>query len=84
MLVDGRISGCPNIDRDVFSQGDIYSDNLWDVWQHRFRPFRDRSWTKCGSCATCSQWRDCQGGGMHNWHGDLCAPLDCHYSKLTK
>ena len=84
VLVDGRISGCPNIDRDAFSQGSIYSDNLWEVWQKGFRPFRDRSWTRCGSCVNCKEWRDCQGGGMHNWHGDLSAPLDCHYSKLTR
>ena len=28
VLSDGRICACPNIDRDAFSQGNIYSDNF--------------------------------------------------------
>ena len=81
VLIDGRICGCPNIDRDVFSQGNIYQDSLWDVWQNRFGQFRDKSWTRCGRCAGCKVQRDCQGGGMHNWHGDCKESINCHYSK---
>ena len=81
VLIDGRICGCPNIDRDMFSQGNIYHDNLWDVWQHRFEPFRHREWTRKGRCADCPVWRDCQGNGMHNWHGDCHEVINCHYAK---
>jgi radical SAM protein with 4Fe4S-binding SPASM domain len=81
VLIDGRICGCPNIDRDHFSQGNIYQDSLWDVWQHRFQPFRDRRWTRRGRCADCPVWRDCQGNGMHNWHGDCAEVINCHYKK---
>ena len=81
VLIDGRICGCPNIDRDVFSQGNIYRDNLWDVWQNRFEPFRHREWTRKGRCAGCPVWRDCQGNGMHNWHGDCSEVINCHYAK---
>ena len=38
VLIDGTICGCPNIDRQVFAQGNIYRDNLWEVWQNRFLP----------------------------------------------
>ena len=79
VLIDGRICGCPNIDRDLFSQGNIYQDSLWEVWQHRFEPFRDRRWTRKGICADCPVWRDCQGNGMHNWHGDGGQVIHCHY-----
>ena len=82
VLIDGRICGCPNIDRDVFSQGNIYQDSLWDVWQHRFQPFRDRSWARRGDCATCPVFRDCQGGGLHNWHGKCTSAIQCHYHKI--
>ena len=82
VLIDGRICGCPNIDRDAFSQGNIYHDSLWDVWQHRFQLFRDRRWTRRGRCADCPVWRDCQGNGMHNWHGDCAEVINCHYHKI--
>ena len=82
VLIDGRICACPNIDRDRYSQGSIYHDNLWEIWQTGFKEFRDRRWARTGQCATCRQWRNCLGGGMHNWHdGHL---LECHYSKITE
>jgi len=77
VLIDGRICACPDIDRDVFSQGSIYEDSLWEVWNTRFLPFRDRSWARKGACATCRHFRDCEGGGMHNWHGPCEGPLSC-------
>ncbi len=81
ILIDGSISACPNIDRS-FSQGNIYSDNFFTVWQQGFEPFRNRIWTKSGKCSTCPQYRDCQGNGMHNWHGDMQNVLVCHNAKL--
>ena len=82
VLIDGRICACPNIDRDAFSQGNIYEDSLYEVWEKRFQPFRDRSWTRRGRCADCKVWRDCLGNGMHNWHGDCAEVLNCHYGKI--
>ena len=82
VLIDGRICDCPNIDRDAFSQGNIYQDNFYQVWQDRFQPFRDRRWTRRGRCKDCKVWRDCLGNGMHNWHGDCADVLNCHYSKI--
>lgn len=81
VLIDGRICACPNIDRDLFSQGNIYEDNLNDVWEHRFEAFRKRDWARKGACADCKQWRNCLGNGMHNWHGPSCELLQCHYAK---
>jgi radical SAM protein with 4Fe4S-binding SPASM domain len=81
VLIDGRICACPNIDRDRFSQGNIYEDSLWQVWQERFQPFRDRRWARTGACEHCRQWADCLGNGMHNWHGPSREVLQCHYAK---
>ena len=81
VLIDGRICACPNIDRDHFSQGNIYEDNLYEVWEHRFEPFRKRDWARQGRCAGCAQWKDCLGNGMHNWHGAPPELLQCHYAK---
>ena len=84
VLIDGRICACPNIDRDLFSQGNIYADNFWEVWEHGFLPFRHREWAQKGPCAGCSQWRNCLGGGMHNWHAPAHEVLQCHYAKTLK
>ena len=81
VLIDGRICGCPNIDRDLFSQGNIYKDSLWEVWQRGFAPFRDRAWSRKGKCRDCPAFRNCLGGGMHNWHGDASEVLNCHWAK---
>ena len=78
VLIDGRICACPNIDRDVFSQGNIYQDNLYEVWENKFQVFRNRNWAKKGICARCPQFKNCLGGGMHNWHD---GPLSCHYHR---
>jgi radical SAM enzyme (rSAM/lipoprotein system) len=85
VLIDGRICACPNIDRDRFSQGNIYKDNLYEVWEHRFQPFRCHDWARRSDpCKSCRQWKNCLGGGMHNWHGsDAPSLLQCHYAQLA-
>lgn len=83
VLIDGAISACPNIDRS-FSQGNIYTDNFMEVWENRFEAFRDRSWTKVGKCANCSEYPHCLGNGFHNWHGDKNEVLVCHHRKIAE
>jgi radical SAM enzyme (rSAM/lipoprotein system) len=83
ILIDGSISACPNVDRS-FSQGNIYRDNFYHVWQTKFEPFRNRSWMKTGQCAICKDYKDCQGNGFHNWHGDKQNVLVCHNIKNEK
>lgn len=82
ILIDGSISACPNIDR-TFAQGNIYIDNFYDVWQTKFQPFRNRSWTRTGKCANCKEYKNCQGNGFHNWHGEKEKVLVCHYEKIA-
>jgi radical SAM enzyme (rSAM/lipoprotein system) len=81
ILSDGSISACPNIDR-TYSQGNIYRDNFYKIWQTRFQPFRDRHWTKTGRCNKCADYSDCQGNGMHNWHENRENVLVCHDEKI--
>jgi len=80
ILIDGAISACPNIDR-TFTQGNIYTDNFYHIWQTRFELFRNRNWTKAGKCANCSEYKHCQGNGFHLWHGDKNNVLVCHNEK---
>ena len=78
--VDGAISGCTSI-RGNFHQGNIYRDDFWEVWEHRFEPFRNREWARQGACADCRMFRYCLGGGMH-LHDDDGRLLYCHYQRL--
>ena len=81
VLIDGSISACPNIDRS-FSQGNIYTDKFYDVWEQKFQPFRNRNWMRVGRCKDCKSFKDCQGNGFHNWHGDKQNVLVCHQLKI--
>lgn len=83
VLIDGSISACPNIDR-AFVQGNIYTDDFYDVWQSKFQVFRDRSWNRRGICKACKDYKDCQGNGFHNWHGDHQEVLVCHHGKIER
>ncbi|MBP5365359.1 MAG: TIGR04133 family radical SAM/SPASM protein [Bacteroidales bacterium] len=82
ILHDGSISACPSIRAD-YSQGNIYNDDFWTVWNDKFEPFRDRSWMKKGICADCKMFRYCEGNGFHlrDEKGDL---LICHYNRLVR
>ena len=64
VLVNGDISACPNINRS-FVQGNIYNNNLMDVWDNRFDIMRNRDWMRCGSCEKCTDYKQCLGGAMH-------------------
>jgi len=64
VLINGDISACPNINRS-FVQGNIYHDDLMDVWDNRFQVMREREWMRCGPCARCSEYKQCLGGAMH-------------------
>ena len=80
VLADGSISACPSI-RSNFNQGNIYTDNFWEVWNNRFEPFRNREWAHTGKCADCNMWRYCEGNGMH-LHDDDGKLLVCHYGRI--
>lgn len=79
VLLDGGIGACPSIRAD-YRQGNIYTDDFWDVWQNRFGAYRDHGWMKRGVCADCSFWRYCEGNGMHlrDADGNL---MHCHLRK---
>ena len=80
VLADGSISACASIRAD-YHQGNIYRDNFWEVWQHRFEKFRNRNWMRTGKCADCSFFRYCQGNGMHLRDGEGKLLL-CHMERL--
>ncbi len=83
VLADGSISACPNL-RENFIQGNIYKDNFAEVWEHRYKTFRDRSWTKTGECSSCDFYNQCEGNGMHLRDEKTGELLFCHLKRIEE
>ena len=82
ILADGSISACASIRAD-YHQGNIYrGDDLMDVWEKGFRPYRDREWMRGDECADCRYFKYCLGGGMH-LRGDDGKLLFCHLKRIA-
>ncbi len=77
ILADGAIGACPDIDRH-FVQGNVRDDNFVQVWETRFREYRDRRWMKVGRCERCDSWRLCRGGGLHYFDPQQGCNVRCH------
>lgn len=81
VLCDGAISGCPNISRELV-QGNIRTDDLKEVWEQRFGPFRDRRWMQTGPCVGCTEWKRCRGNSMHLWNHEDQQTARCFHRGL--
>jgi len=81
VLCDGSISACPSL-RGDYIQGNIYKDDIWDVWQNRYQVMRDRSWAKIGDCKTCKYWRYCEGSSLHLRDEKTKELAYCHVQRL--
>ena len=81
ILIDGSISACTSI-RGKYYQGNIYRDSFWEVWEHGFKPYRDRSWMKKQTpCKDCKAFAFCEGNGMHLRREDG-SLMVCHLERL--
>ena len=81
ILIDGSISACTSI-RGKYYQGNIYRDSFWEVWEHGFKPYRDRTWMKKQTpCKDCKAFAFCEGNGMHLRREDGSLML-CHLERL--
>jgi len=64
ILCDGKLGSCSNIPRE-FIEGDLRRDRIIEVWENRYRRYRDFEWKRTGECSQCDQWDFCHGGPMH-------------------
>lgn len=81
VLANGDICACPNINRG-WVQGNIYKDDFLDVWENKFKEFRNHKTFKTGMCGDCEMWKWCRGEGMHLREPGNPDPLKCHYHQL--
>jgi radical SAM protein with 4Fe4S-binding SPASM domain len=77
VMANGDILACPNIDRSL-AQGNVYRDSFIDVWENRFKEYRERRWMRTGACATCKEWRYCEGNSLHLWDPQAKQTRLCH------
>ncbi len=78
ILHNGDISVCPNVSRKKdLIQGNIKNHSFSDVWNNKFKFFRDKNRTICKKCSNCNFWEECLGGSLHSWNFDEKKPKIC-------
>lgn len=78
ILYNGDIYVCPNVERrKELIQGNIRKDDFIDVWENRFKWFRDENNFKCKECEGCKDWKYCLGDSLHTWDFDNNKPKIC-------
>lgn len=85
ILQNGDIFVCPNVPRDQAPiEGNVKNDSFSEVWQKKFKYYRDKNRTSCEKCNGCSFWHECQGGSLHHFDFDNKKPKVCYYQMIKK
>lgn len=68
ILHNGDIFVCPNVLRlpDLI-QGNIKHDSFSEIWNNKFKFFRNKDRTSCDACHKCNHWQECLGDSLHSW-----------------
>ncbi len=80
---NGDICACLDIEnrRDLV-QGNIRTDDFWDVWLHRFEPFRADRTAHSRLCSACPERFVCGGDSAHTWDYGHNMPLYCGFEMI--
>jgi radical SAM protein with 4Fe4S-binding SPASM domain len=66
ILYNGDIFVCPNVPRpEKLIQGNVRVDRFKDVWDKKFKYFRDPALFSPKRCIGCEHWDYCGGGSRH-------------------
>lgn len=83
ILYNGDLFVCPNVPRRAeLIQGNIKVDNFKDVWENKYKSFRNKNRTKCEECANCDSWEYCLGGSYHTWNFEDNIQNKCPYKMM--
>ena len=77
IFADGSVGGCISVRSRDFIAGNLHDKPFMKIWNEDFGVFRDRSWTKIGRCAGCSEYRHCLGNGLHLYSSLQSGPVRC-------
>jgi len=79
ILHNGDIFVCPNVPRrPELIQGNVRRDSFVEVWNNKFKEFRNLKRTSCKKCEKCVWWDECLGGSFHLWDFKNNKPKMCH------
>ena len=85
ILYNGDLFVCPNVPRrKELIQGNIRVDSFKEVWDNKYKIFRDKNRTKCEECQKCDNWEYCLGGAFHTWDFDENKQNKCTYNMINK
>ena len=81
ILADGSLIGCTAMNHS-FIEGNVFKDDIVDVWENGFKSYRNREWMKSGICKDCKYFNHCQGDGMHLRLPGMEGPVRCVYKMI--
>ncbi len=85
ILYNGDLFVCPNVPRrKELIQGNIRTDNFKEVWDNKYKIFREKERTKCVECGKCENWEYCLGGAFHTWNFNDNIQNKCTYNMIRK
>lgn len=85
VAANGDIVACLDIERrGDLVQGNVQTDDFWDVWQNGFELFRGDRSAKSATCSACSDKLYCAGDSAHTWDYDRNEPMLCVKKMLEK
>ena len=83
ILYNGDLFVCPNVPRrKELIQGNIRTDNFKDVWDNKYKVFRNKERIICDECKKCEYWEDCLGGAYHTWNFTDNVQNKCTYNMI--
>ena len=84
ILCNGDIYSCLDIERiPQLVQGNIKTDNFVEVWQNKFKEFRQDRSELCEMCKSCDDKLYCAGDSTHTWNFHTSLPELCIKNLLT-
>lgn len=85
ILYNGDLFVCPNTPRiKRLIQGNIRKDNFKDVWENKYKEFRDINRCKNEECGNCKYFDFCLGGSYHTWNFEENKQNKCIYKLLKE
>ena len=83
ILHNGDMFVCPNVPRrPELIQGNVRQENFTEVWNNKYKIFRNKERTKCEKCGSCEYWEECLGGSFHLWDFENNKPKVCHLEMI--
>lgn len=68
ILYNGDIYVCPNVEKvSELIQGNVRNDNFIDIWENKFKWFRNENRLENEECIKCEDWKYCRGDSLHTW-----------------